>query len=230
MLQSVLNEKIEVYFTAQLVDQLAKQSGEEAFKIEKAIRASIAISTYQFAQKIQQKEPARALYILSRVAFGAKMKNMLPHMFRGSAHFRGLLNMANVLFGDQLKAVNQWLSKETGLNEARSGATLKMVVPVILSAFGEVIKTKRLTQSGYVSYMSQYDELIQRKANEIELLPYYLLENGSESRSRSSAKSNQDNHSSAKTRLSPLNLSLRMLKWSGAVIVGVLAFVYKIIQ
>jgi hypothetical protein len=230
MSKSVLHQKFDAYFSKQLIDLLAKQSGEDSAKIANAIQSAVTLTAYQYIQKIALKEPSKALYILSRVAFGAQIKNSLMHMFRGSSHFRGLLNMSTVLFGENLKAVKQWLSKESGLREDYSDATLNMVVPVVLSVFGDMIKSNRLSQVEYVSYMTRYKETVIDMSQNIPLFPFYLFEQGLSNKARSAEKSNAISFSTTRENLLPENLSLRMMKWSLTLILGALAFVYKIIQ
>lgn len=225
-MQFDLKEQLSQYFNRQLSDTLAQQSAQDIHVIDQAIHFASVLTAFQLINKIQQPKSAKALYIFSRVASGTKLKHALPHLFNGSEHYRGILNMSNILFGDKLKSLSQWLSKETTLSETHSAAIMKMVVPVVLAICGEKIKTRRLALPGYIDFLNQQKEKVMTLANEIPLFPFYLFNDSSDNNKGSSGR-RKSSSSSKKSSSRPWYLSWKM-KWSMMLVFTGIALLYII--
>ena len=223
-MQFDLKEQLSPYLSRQLSDTLAQQSGQDIHAIDKAIQYASVLTAVQLINKIQQPKSAKALYIFSRVASGTKLNHALPHLFNDSEHYRGILNMGNILFGDQFKSLNQWLSKESGLGETYTAAIMKMVAPVVLAICGEKIKSRRLALAGYVDFLNLQKEKVLALANEIPLFPFYLFNDSSENNTGSSGR-RRSSSSSRKSTSRPWYLSWKM-KWSMMIVFSILAFFY----
>jgi hypothetical protein len=227
-MQFDLKEQLSPYLNRQLSDTLAQQSGQDTNVLERAIHYAVVLTAVQLIGKIQQPKSAKALYIFSRVASGTKLNHALPHLFNDSEHYRGILNMGSILYGDKFKSLSQWLSKETGLSEAYASATIKMVTPVVLAVCGEKIKTRRLALDGYVDFLNLQKEKVLVMANEIPLFPFYLLSHSSEKNKGSSGR-RRSSSSSKKSSSKPWYLSWKM-KWSMMIVFTGIALLYIIIK
>ena len=227
-MQFDLKEQLSPYLNRQLSDTLAQQSGLDTYDLEKAMHYAAVLAAVQLIDKIQQPKSAKALFIFSRVASGTKLNHALPQMFNGSEHYRGILNMGNILYGDKLKSLSQWLSKETGLGESYAYATIKMVAPLVLAVCGEKIKTRRLALAGYIDFLNLQKEKVFVMANEIPLFPFYLLNDSSEKNTGSSGR-RRSSSSSKKSSSKPWYLSWKM-KWSMMVVFTGIALLYIIIK
>lgn len=227
-MQFDLSEKLSQLFTQQLIDALSSQTGENVSVVKTAIQNSIAVSCHQFLHRIRRKESSLALYRLSRVAAGAHVEKEYIHLFKGSRHFQGILNISNVVFGEDFKKFSKWIAQSSGVKGETAESMLKMTTSLVMALFGEKIKSKRLAQEGFLDFMNHLEPVIMKLTQETSTFPYYLSPKKIEKKNPSSS-SGIRRSSLKKPDEKPWYLSWK-IKWSMMLVFTGIALLYIIIK
>jgi len=227
-MQFNLSEKLSQLFDQKLTDTLSSQTGENGYIVKTAIQNCISVSCHQILYRIRRKESSLALYRLSKVAAGAHVEKEYIHLFKGSRHFQGILNISNVVFGEDFKKFSKWIALSSGVKEETAESMLKMTTAIMMAILGEKIKSRRLAQEGFLDFMNKLEQEIMKFTQDTSNFPYYLSPQKAEKKNPSSS-SGRRRSALKKPDKKPWHLSWK-LKWSMMIVLTGIALLYIVIK
>lgn len=148
-----LQESIKTLFTKQWLEQLAQRTGEDVSCLQTAMNIANAATACHILLRTRQPQKQLGIHRMAKVAAGSSLSKELTHLFNGSSHLQGILNMTRIVLGEEYRTIEKQMLEHSKLNEATIRGLLQVCVPGMLSIVGSRIASRKLNPEGFAAFM-----------------------------------------------------------------------------
>ena len=153
-----LVQLVSEYFTGENVSKVAGFLGVDSSNTQKAITAALPVLLGGLVSKGSNPQGAGEIFDMVKGIDGSNLSN-LGGMLGGGSQTDDLIssgsNAVNYLFGSKTEAVNQYVSKESGIGLSSLTKFLPLLATIVMSFIGKEVKANGVTNaSGLTSMLS----------------------------------------------------------------------------
>lgn len=144
------------YLTGENVSKVAGFLGVDSSNTQKAITAALPVLLGGLVSKSSNPQGAGEIFDMVKGIDGSNLSN-LGGMLGGGSQTDDLIssgsNAVNYLFGSKTEAVNQYVSKESGIGLSSLTKFLPLLATIVMSFIGREVKANGITNASGLSSM-----------------------------------------------------------------------------